>query len=67
MVSTQLQRVVHDLVTKQQQQQQMFTTKDPSLESRKMVLLNLSTGQQWRSPHREQTFRHSQGGRRQVL
>ena len=31
------------------------------MESRKMVLMNLSTGQRWRCSHREQTFGHSQG------
>ena len=33
------------------------------MESRKMVLMNLSTGQQWRCRHREQTFEHSWGER----
>ena len=33
------------------------------MESRKMVLRNLSTGQQWRCRHREQTFEHSWGER----
>ena len=33
------------------------------VESRKKVLMNLSTGQQWRCRHREQTCGHS-GGRR---
>ena len=31
------------------------------METRKMVLMNLFTGQQWRSRHREQTYGH--GGR----
>ena len=33
------------------------------MESRKLVLMNLSAGQQWRRRHREQTCGHS-GGRR---
>ena len=63
-VSMQLQRVGHGLVTEQPQQQQVSAAKDPSLESRKMILMDLSTGQQWRSTHREQAFRHSRDGRR---
>ena len=31
------------------------------MESRKMVLMNLSAGEQWRHRHREQTCRHSGG------
>ena len=35
------------------------------MESRKMVLMNLSAGQQWRCRHTEQTCEHgSAGGRR---
>ena len=30
------------------------------MESRKMVLKNLFTGQQWRNRHREQTFVHGE-------
>ena len=35
------------------------------MESRKMVLKNLITGQQWRNRHREQTYGHGEreGGR----
>ena len=33
------------------------------MESRKMELMNLSTGQQWRCRHREQNFGHSGGER----
>ena len=33
------------------------------MESRKMVLLNASAGQQWRRRHREQTRGHSRGRR----
>ena len=33
------------------------------MESRKMVLMNLSSGQQWRDRHREQTCGHGVGGR----
>ena len=33
------------------------------MESRKMVLKNLSSGQQWRDRHREQTCGHGVGGR----
>ena len=32
------------------------------MESRKMVLKNLSTGQQWRNRHREQTYEHGERG-----
>ena len=32
------------------------------MESRKMVLKNLFTGQQWRNRHREQTYRHGERG-----
>ena len=31
------------------------------MESRKMVLMNLFAGQQWRRKHREQTSGHSEG------
>lgn len=31
-------------------------------ESRKMVLKNLFTGQQWRNRHREQTYGHRERG-----
>ena len=31
-------------------------------ESRKMVLKNLSTGQQWRNRHREQIYGHGERG-----
>ena len=35
------------------------------MESRKMVLMNLFAGQQWRNRHREQTYGHRvEGGRR---
>ena len=34
------------------------------MESRKIVLMNPSTGQQWRCRHREQTYGHSEGERR---
>ena len=34
------------------------------MESRKMLLMNILAGQQWRGRHREQTCRHS-GGRRE--
>ena len=34
------------------------------MESRKMILMNLFSGQQWRIRHREQTYVH--GGRRDV-
>ena len=30
------------------------------MESRKMVLKNLFTGQQWRNRHREQTYEHGE-------
>ena len=33
------------------------------IESIKMVLKNLFTGQQWRNRHREQTYGHGEGGR----
>ena len=33
------------------------------MESRKMVLINLFTGQQWRNRHREQTYGHGGGVR----
>ena len=32
------------------------------MESRKMVLKNLFTGQQWRNRHREQTYAHGERG-----
>ena len=32
------------------------------MESRKMVLMKLFAGQQWRHRHREQTYRHGGGG-----
>ena len=32
------------------------------MESRKMVLKNLFTGQQWRNRHREQTYGHGEEG-----
>ena len=32
------------------------------MESRKMVLKNLFTGQQWRNRHREQTYGHGDRG-----
>jgi len=32
------------------------------MESRKTVLKNLFTGQQWRNRHREQTYRHGERG-----
>ena len=32
------------------------------MESRKMVLRNLFTGQQWRNRHREQTYGHGERG-----
>jgi len=32
------------------------------MESRKMVLKNLSAGQQWRNRHREQTYGHRERG-----
>ena len=32
------------------------------MESRKMVLTNLFTGQQWRNRHREQTYGHGERG-----
>ena len=32
------------------------------MESRKMVLKNLLTGQQWRNRHREQTYGHGERG-----
>ena len=35
------------------------------MESRKMVLMNLFAGQQWRCRHRELTYEHGAGGRRQ--
>jgi len=35
------------------------------MESRKMVLMNLFSGQQWRNRHREQTYGHSREGRRE--
>ena len=36
------------------------------MESRKMVLMNLFAGQQWRNRHREQTYGHSgRGGGRE--
>ena len=35
------------------------------MESRKMVLMNLFAGQQWRNRHREQTFGHKAGGMRE--
>ena len=34
------------------------------MKSRNMVWINLSTGQQWRCRHREQSFGHSRGERR---
>ena len=33
------------------------------MESRKMVLNNLFTGQQWRNRHREQSYGHGEKGR----
>ena len=32
------------------------------MESRKMALMNLFAGQQWRNKHREQTYRHRERG-----
>ena len=32
------------------------------MESRKMVLRNLFTGQQWRNRHKEQTYGHGERG-----
>ena len=36
------------------------------MESRRMVLMLLSAGQQWRYRHREQTYGHSEGGTERV-
>ena len=44
-------------VTQQQQQQQHIY-----MESRKMVLKNLFTGQKWRNIHRELTYGHGDRG-----
>ena len=33
------------------------------MESRKMIVMNLSAGRRWRRRHREQTFGHSAGRR----
>ena len=33
------------------------------MESRRMVLMNFFTGQQWRNRHREQTYGHGERGR----
>jgi len=35
------------------------------MESRKMVLMNLFSGQQWRRRYREQTYGHGGEGRRE--
>ena len=32
------------------------------MESRKMILKNLFTGQQWRNKYRQQTYRHGESG-----
>ena len=32
------------------------------MESRKMILMNLFAGQQWRNRHREQTYGHGERG-----
>ena len=32
------------------------------MDSRKMVLKNLFTGQQWRNRHRDSTYGHGEGG-----
>ena len=34
------------------------------MESRKMALMDLFSGQQWRSRHREQTYGHGEGEER---
>ena len=36
------------------------------MESRKIVLMNLSADQQWRQRHREQTCGHRKGGNERV-
>ena len=36
------------------------------MESRKMVLMNLFIGQQWRCRHKEQTYGHKGGGEGEV-
>jgi len=36
------------------------------MESRKMVLKNLFTGQQWRNRHREKTFGHGEREERKL-
>ena len=35
------------------------------MESRKIVLMNLFAGQQWRCRHREQTYGHGRVGRKE--
>ena len=36
----------------------------PPFNSRKLILMNLFSGQEWRCRHREQTYRHGYGGGR---
>jgi len=36
------------------------------MESKKMVMMNLFSGQQWRNRHREQTYEHGDGRRERV-
>ena len=50
------QRVRHDGATKQQQ----------NMESRKLVVMNVFAGQQWRRRHREQACGRGRRGRKRV-
>ena len=46
----------------EKEKQTLYTNTYIYMESRKMALMKLFAGQQWRHRHREQTYGHGEGG-----
>ena len=56
-----LELIIHSEVS-QKEKNKCYILTCVYMESRKMVLMNLFAGQQWRHSHREQTYGQGHGG-----
>ena len=61
-----LQPIIQSEVSQKEKYQYLIATHIYT-PSRKMVLMNLFAGQQWRNRHREQTYEHRVEGRKETV
>ena len=61
-----LEPIIKNKVNQKEEKEISYINAYIYMESRKTVLMNVSTGQQWRYRHREQTYGRGEGRRKRL-